>query len=208
MKIKIVLAFVFITLLFHYGCTKQGDVGQSSLLNLIPEPAGPNCFAGGIKVVSGVDANRNGVLEDNEIQNVKYVCNGTADKQVIIYFPANGSYSTTSASGFVDTVGVLRDFNIANYAEADSINFSAYLQSSDSAVSCTVNLYDMTNNVPINNTSLTSTSNSTLPEFKATSVNFLRDLPQAPIKLGIQVKSGLEGTVVYYSLPMITIYRQ
>ncbi len=207
MKIKIVLAFVAVTSIFHYGCTKQGDVGQSSLLNLIPEPAGPNCPAGGVKVMSGVDANRNGVLEDNEIQNVKYVCNGSSDKQVIIYFPANGiGYSTTSAGGYVDTVEVLRDFNILNYANADSINFSAYLQTSDSSVSCTVNLYDMTNNVPINNTTLSS--NSTPSELKITTVNFLHDLPQAPIKLGIQVRSGLEGTIVYYYLPMITIYRQ
>jgi hypothetical protein len=207
MKIKIVLAFVFITSIVHYGCTKQGDVGQSSLLNLIPEPAGSNCPAGGVKVMSGVDANRNGVLEDNEIQNVKYVCNGSSDKQVIIYFPANGiAYSTTSASGYVDTVEVLRDFNILNYANADSINFSAYLQTSDSSVSSTVNLYDMTNNAPINNTTLTS--NSTSSELRITAANFLHDLPQTPIKLGIQVKSGLEGSIVYYYLPMITIYRQ
>jgi len=207
MKIKTVVACSFLAAIFSYSCTKQGDVGQSSLLNLVPEPAGPNCLFGGIKVMSGVDANRNGVLEDNEIQNVKYVCNGTADKQVIIYFPANGSaYSTTLAGGYVDTVEVLRDFNIVNYADADSINFSAYLQTSDSSVSSTVNLYDMTNNVPINNTTLTS--NSTQSEFKTTSANFLHDLPQTPINLGIQLKSGLDGTIVYYYLPMITIYRQ
>ena len=207
MKIKTVVACSFLAAIFFYSCTKQGDVGQSSLLNLVREPAGPNCLFGGIKVMSGVDANRNGVLEDNEIQNVKYVCNGTADKQVIIYFPANGiAYSTTLAGGYVDTVEVLRDFNIVNYADADSINFSAYLQTSDSSVSSTVNLYDMTNNVPINNTTLTS--NSTQSEFKTTSANFLHDLPQTPINLGIQLKSGLDGTIVYYYLPMITIYRQ
>ena len=100
MKINIVLACAFIALIFLYGCTKQGDVGQSSLLNLITETPGPNCANGGIKVVSGVDANRNGILEDNEIQNVKYVCNASSDKQVIIYFPAYGvAYSTSSAAG-------------------------------------------------------------------------------------------------------------
>ena len=206
MKIKTVVAFSILAAIFFYGCTKQGDVGQSSLLNLVPEPAGPNCLFGGVKVASGVDANRNGVLEDNEIQNVKYVCNGTADKQIIIYFPANGADSTTSAGGYTDTVEVLRDFNILNYADADSINFSAYLQTSDSSVSCSVNLYDMTNNVPINNTTLTS--NSTTSEFETTPANFLHDLPQTPIKLGVQLKTAQEGTVVYYYLPVITIYRQ
>jgi len=207
MKIKIVLFCSYIASIFLYGCSKQGDVGQSSLLNLITEAPGPNCPAGGVKVMSGVDANRNGVLEDNEIQNVKYVCNASSDKQVIIYFPANGvGYSTTSASGFVDTIEVIRDFNILNYSNADSINFSAYLQTSDSSVSCTLNLYNLTNNTIINNTTLTS--NSTESELKTTPVNFINDLPQAPINLGIQVRSGQQDTVVYYYLPMITIYRQ
>src|SRR5678815_1766922 len=207
MKIKIALTFAFIASLFVYGCTKQGDVGQSSLLNLITETPGPNCANGGIKVVSGVDANRNGVLEDNEIQNVKYVCNASSDKQVIMYFPANGvAYSTSSAVGYVDSVEVTRDFNILNYANADSINFSSYLQTTDPNVSCTLNLYDSTNKAIINNTALTS--NSTIGEFKTTSVNFLNDVPKATIKLGILSKSGQEGTEVRYYLPMITIYRQ
>ena len=104
--------------IFLYGCSKQGNVGQSSLLNLIPEPPGANCAAGGIKVVSGIDANRNNVLEDNEIQNVKYVCNGSngsSDKQVILYFPANGiAYETSSAAGQIDSLEVINNFDISN----------------------------------------------------------------------------------------------
>ena len=207
MKIKFVLTCTLIAALFFYGCSKQGDVGQSSLLNLTTEPPGPNCAAGGVKVVSGVDANRNGALEDNEIQNVKYVCNASSDKQVIIYFPANGvAYSTSSAIGYVDSVEIIRDFNILNYANADSINFSAYLQTTDANVTCTLDLFDSTNKVIITNTTLTS--NSTNGELKTTPINFLNNLPQAPIKLGIQIRSGQEGTEVRYYLPMITIYRQ
>jgi hypothetical protein len=207
MKIKIVLACAFITSIFFYSCSKQGDVGQSSLLNLIPEPPGVNCPAGGVKVMSGVDANRNGVLEDNEIQNVKYICNGSSDKQVIIYFPATGlAYETSSAIGYTDTIEAINNFNILNYQNADSINFSSYLQTTDPNVSCTLNLYDLTNNARINNTTLTS--NATTWEWRTTSVNFLNDLPPAPIKLGIQETSGQEGTIVRYYLPIITIYRQ
>jgi len=208
MKINIVRLCAFIAAISFFGCEKQGLTGLSSLINLSDEAPGTNCAAGGVKVVSGLDANRDNILEDNEIQNVKYVCNSTqvSDKQLIIYFPANGvGYSTSSASGYIDTIEVLRDFNILNYSDADSITFSAYLQTSDSSVSCTVNLFNMTDNTPINNTTLTS--NSTNVELKTTQVNFLNDLPHTPIKLGIQVRSGQEGTVVYYILPMITIYR-
>jgi len=209
MKIKIILLCASITAISFFGCEKQGLTGLSSLINLSDEAPGTNCAAGGVKVVSGLDANRDNILEDNEIQNVKYVCNSTqvSDKQLIIYFPANGvGYSTSSASGYIDTIEVLRDFNILNYSDADSITFSAYLQTSDSSVSNTVTLYDMTNNVPINNTALTSSA--TASEFKTTTVNFLHDLPQTPVNLGIQLKSGQEGTIVSYYLPIITIYRQ
>ena len=75
MKMKIILICAFIATIF-FGCTKEGTTGQSSLLNIIPEPPGANCASGGIKVASGIDANRDYVLEDNEIQNIKYVCNG------------------------------------------------------------------------------------------------------------------------------------
>ena len=207
MKIKIVLICAFTFAIFFLGCAKQGDVGQSSLLNLITEPPGPNCANGGVKVASGVDANRNGTLEDNEIQNVKYVCNASSDKQVIIYFPANGNaYSTTSASGHIDSIETIYNFNIANYANADSINFSSYLQTADPNVACTINLYDLTNSKVINNTTLTS--NATSWEWKTTPVSFLSDMPQGLINLGIRETSGQEGTTVSYYLPMITIYRQ
>ncbi len=210
MKIKIVLTCVFIASIFICGCAKQGDVGQSSLLNLIPEAPGANCATGGIKVVSGIDANRNNVLEDNEIQNVKYVCNGSngsSDKQVILYFPANGiAYSTSSADGHIDSLEVINNFDISNYVNADSITFSSYLQTTDPNVTDTLDLYDLTNNAAINNTTLTS--NATTLDWKTTSSNFLNDLPHAQIKLGIRQKSGQEGTVVSYYLPMLTIYRQ
>lgn len=209
MKIKLVLICTFIAIIF-FGCDKQGLTGLSSLINLSDEPPGANCSTGGVKVVSGLDANRDNILEDNEIQNVKYVCNGVpiSDKQVILYFPANGvGYQTDSASGYVDSVEVIHNFNIANYPDADSISFSVYLHTSDSNVPCTVDLYDRTNNVVINNTTLTSNSTGASGELKTTSVNFLSALPQSSIDLGIRIKSGQDGTVVYYYLPMITIYR-
>jgi hypothetical protein len=209
MKIKTALASAFIGSIF-LSCSKQGDVGQSSLLSLITEPAGANCAYGGVKVVSGVDANRNGVLEDNEIQNIKYVCNGSPgapDKQIILYFPANGvAYSTTSAAGHIDSIEVINNFDISNYPNVDSIAFSSYLQTSDPNVSDTLNLWDLTHNTVINNTTLVS--NATDAVLKTTALNFLNDLPQGPIQLGIQQKSGQEGTEVTYYLPMITMYRQ
>ncbi len=42
------------------------------------EPAGMHCPAGGLRLSSGPDINRNGVLDPNEVTSLKYVCNGAA----------------------------------------------------------------------------------------------------------------------------------
>lgn len=42
------------------------------------ESPGSNCEVGGVVLTSGVDANGNGVLEDEEVVDTEYVCNGLA----------------------------------------------------------------------------------------------------------------------------------
>jgi len=209
MKMKSLFNYACLACIFFCSCTKQGTTGLSSLLSLTTEPPGANCPFGGTKVVSGLDANRDNVLEDNEIQNVKYVCNGSngsSDKQTILYFPANGvAYSTSSAAGQIDSIEVINHFDISSYPDIDSIAFSSYLQTSDPNVNDTLNLWDLTNNRIIDSTTLTT--NTTDLAWRSTTVNFLNQLQPGPINVGIQQKSGLEGTAVSYYLPMITIYR-
>ncbi len=53
-----------------------GPEGPSSLINLEPEPPGPNCENGGVKIETGVDLDEDGVLDPNEVQDTAYVCNG------------------------------------------------------------------------------------------------------------------------------------
>ncbi len=55
-----------------------GTNGLSTLVRLRPEPAGAQCAQGGSAVLAGLDANRNGVLEDAEVTSTSYVCNGAA----------------------------------------------------------------------------------------------------------------------------------
>jgi hypothetical protein len=62
-------------------CGSLSDAGRPdgliSLVMIASEPSGTvNCPAGGLKVLSGADANRNGVLEANEIAFSEYLCNG------------------------------------------------------------------------------------------------------------------------------------
>ena len=52
--------------------------GLVSLVMIASEPTGTlHCPAGGLKVLSGPDANRNGVLDAQEIAFTEYLCNGT-----------------------------------------------------------------------------------------------------------------------------------
>ena len=65
----------------QYSATVDGPQGVSgvngftSLIDMIDEPVGTNCVFGGTKVMSGIDSNRNGVLETGEVKQTKYVCN-------------------------------------------------------------------------------------------------------------------------------------
>ena len=55
-----------------------GTTGLNSLVSTVDEPAGVNCEAGGKKIQSGLDSNKNGVLDPSEISETDYVCNGAS----------------------------------------------------------------------------------------------------------------------------------
>ncbi len=53
-----------------------GSDGRDMLMSVVDEAAGENCPNGGKKFMSGADADGNGVLDEAEISNSYYVCNG------------------------------------------------------------------------------------------------------------------------------------
>lgn len=57
-----------------YVC--NGLNGKNSLTTVSKEAAGASCENGGIKINSGLDLNKNGLLEESEITSTAYVCNG------------------------------------------------------------------------------------------------------------------------------------
>ena len=52
----------------------NGQNGLSALIDFEDEPAGANCPYGGTRIKSGMDSNGNGVLDDSEISDNRYVC--------------------------------------------------------------------------------------------------------------------------------------
>lgn len=58
----------------QYVC--HGTDGINTLVNIETEVAGSNCDNGGIRIESGLDLNNNSNLDDSEIDDYKYICNG------------------------------------------------------------------------------------------------------------------------------------
>ena len=48
------------------------------LVRMVAEPAGMNCASGGQKMQLGADVNGNGQLDNGEVQETRYVCNGNS----------------------------------------------------------------------------------------------------------------------------------
>lgn len=55
----------------------NGAPGMSTQIKVSAEATGTDCAAGGQKIEIGVDDNTNGTLDDNEVDQTVYVCNGT-----------------------------------------------------------------------------------------------------------------------------------
>lgn len=55
---------------------ETGADGFDSLVSVVDEPAGDNCGNGGKKFMSGLDKDRNGILDESEVKNSYYICNG------------------------------------------------------------------------------------------------------------------------------------
>jgi len=65
-------------LAFSGGCMPK-DSQHLSLIESSTEPPGSHCALGGVRFESGVDWNGNGILEQNEVDNVSWACSQRVD---------------------------------------------------------------------------------------------------------------------------------
>lgn len=85
----------------EYIC--NGNNGSNSLISILTEPSGINCSSGGYKVLTGVDANNNQILDASEIQNTKYICNGN-----------NGAEGINGYNSLINVMAVAAGWDCAN----------------------------------------------------------------------------------------------
>lgn len=82
-----------------------GPSGFSTLLQSIAEPAGSNCANGGILLKHGQDDNRDGILQADETEQSRFICQGVEGPQ--------GATGVTGAQGPVGNTGPKGDTGTA-----------------------------------------------------------------------------------------------
>lgn len=99
LKIKKV-ALTSLMLVFLISCSDgedgvNGEDGLNSLIKTTSEPISTNCENGGIKVETGFDSNRNGILETNEVLTTNFICSIKGDNSIInTYIEPSGNNCT------------------------------------------------------------------------------------------------------------------
>jgi hypothetical protein len=130
MKMKICSLLFLCSTLFVISCSKDGSNGvdgangtngtngsngKTALTRTTKEAASANCKYGGTKFETGIDANNNGTLEDNEVTatQTKYVCNGAG----AIY----SSWIDVNVSDTVTRLAEERDFSYKQLLPAEAL---------------------------------------------------------------------------------------
>ncbi|PLX04572.1 MAG: hypothetical protein C0595_02665 [Marinilabiliales bacterium] len=202
----------------EYICNGDNGInGISSLINVIPEPSGDFCEYGGIKVESGLDQNNNGLLDNDEVNAINYVCNGddgqSSGEISTIRIPFNLAYKwrggQSSSWTYEIQDGLLYGFNIDNYQNFDSIIFVAqfHRQPAESTDTIWMRLFDYTIGTAIDNSELYSiipNSQLTDPDKRVfKSMNFCNSLSSGNSTIGMQFKTGNEMSLSIHKAEII-----
>ena len=90
----------------------EGEHGLTTLLLVMPEPVGENCSTGGHAIMTGLDDDRDGVLESGEVLKTSYICNGNDAQSTTIgqpltdLIPVSSGNQTCTDGGLEVRVGI------------------------------------------------------------------------------------------------------
>ncbi|WP_203256357.1 DUF7151 family protein [Hyunsoonleella ulvae] len=129
---KIKNLFLGLTIIFFIGCEgdqgetgAEGPAGLSSLVNITNISPGENCENGGTQVDVGIDNNANGILDQNEILNTNYICNGVDGNTSLTSVVTEPAGDNCENGGVKIDSGV--DVNSNGTLDADEITTTAYV---------------------------------------------------------------------------------
>ena len=96
----------------QYLCSgTAGGGGANALVQMLDEPSGANCAAGGKAINVGLDGNANGVLDANEVSSSGHVCNGSGGTNGV-----NGANGTNGSNGLSTLISIASEPAGANCA--------------------------------------------------------------------------------------------
>jgi len=206
MKTIILPAFLLFIAIF-FSCKKENN-GFNSLVDLQETAPGIDCINGGIVVKSGLDKNRNNLLDTDEVTGVKSVCNGQngtstpTDKQVILSDYTGGNTTTSTTTG--DIYATFPDFDKNNYQNVDSIIFCATAWSY--GPKALIELYNISDGVVIDNSLITATESFNNRKIHKSS-NILNNLPTSKKEIGVRIRSAAAGNTALGMVYLI-IYKK
>ncbi|MBC9929378.1 DUF7151 family protein [Chitinophaga qingshengii] len=222
-KYPTIPALIAVGTLLVFSCKKdgtqgpEGPIGLKSLLDVQTVPPSEKCENGGLVVKSGIDKNGNNILDAGEVENTHYVCNGSnaiSDKQVILKLGGvSASYVTYPVPiAVTQTAIALPRFNIKNYPGVDSIIMFAAPwggrnSGGDVNSKTKVELYNFTDNAPINNSAVISSASAATAKFSS-SDNIYSVFPKSEFDLGIKVSGMIPGDFAFSGDVIMILYRK
>ena len=171
----------------------NGETGDKSLVNIANNNPDENCLDGGIIISSGLDANANNILEDDEIGMTRFVCDGIDGRpneeiRILLYHQNGGS------SGYRNDYAInVLQFNINNWENATEVYLSATIRTSNSNNTATAELTDRFGRVIAN-----SAVSTTDTEFRTVlSDNFFEYIPDGETTLRLFLGCELSDELIY-----------
>lgn len=187
-----------------YTC--NGLDGNLSLINITDEKEGIMCENGGIKIEVGIDSNKNNLLDDNEIHTTKYVCSktdGVINEEIRLKVADGiGSSANTTSSTPVIVSGIT--FTKSNFNNVGAIFFESDPHVAKNNNYALLELYNITDGVPISNTLIRTNNIYDLKE-SLTTDNIIDYLPDHKIVLGIRLSSEIDGEFSSSGIPYLII---
>nr|WP_321410748.1 hypothetical protein [uncultured Allomuricauda sp.] len=184
---SVIIGFIFFSCQPEDGI--NGILGLNSLTIFSEVEPGLDCQYGGIRIDVGLDSNANLALEENEIENTKFVCEGIDDpiskETRIVLHNDNGGASGTSGK-YINNYPAIIKFNIGNWTNISSIIYTANIKSDNANNNAIVDLYNATNFSVINNSILSTNSTEYV---NVISNNLLDFFPESEINIYLRLRS-------------------
>ena len=140
---------------------ENGILGLNSLTIFSEVESGLDCQYGGIRIDVGLDSNANLTLEENEIKNTKFVCEGIDDpisKETRIVLHNNNVGASGTSGNYINNYPAIIKFDKGNWTNISSIIYTASIKSDNVNNNAIVDLYNSTNYSIINNSILSTNS--------------------------------------------------